>query len=93
MNPASKFVLVSVPALVCAQTTATASLIYLYDFPGGSGLASDQINGQPSNATFSAFTAGAVRAASDLTAYVLCLCVPAKDDEVPARRIVQIIES
>ena len=38
--------------------TARASLIYLYDFPGnpGSGLASDQANGQPSGATFSDFT-------------------------------------
>ena len=41
-----------------AGSTAQASLIYTYDFPGspGSGLAIDQTNGQPSGATFSDFT-------------------------------------
>jgi hypothetical protein len=40
------------------QGSTRASLIYLYDFPGspGSGLASDQANSQPSNATFGDFT-------------------------------------
>ncbi len=58
MNPAAKFVLLGVVAVVWAQTTATASLIYLYDFPGvpGSGLAANQTNGQPAGATFSDFT-------------------------------------
>jgi hypothetical protein len=59
MNPALKFILLSVLALVWAQTTATASLIYLYDFPGpgpNNGSAANQSNPQPSNATFSDFT-------------------------------------
>lgn len=45
-------------ALVIAGTSARASLIYTYDFPGspGSGLAVDQTNGQPANATMSDFT-------------------------------------
>lgn len=38
--------------------SARAGLIYLYDFPGspGSGLATDQTNGQPTGATISDFT-------------------------------------
>lgn len=43
-------------AVVVLQATAHASLIYTYDFPGNSGLAADQTNLQPSNATFSDFT-------------------------------------
>jgi hypothetical protein len=45
-------------ALVIAATSAPASLIYTYDFPGspGSGLAIDQTNGEPANATMSDFT-------------------------------------
>ncbi len=41
--------------LVLAWSNTKASLIYTYDFPGspGSGLAVDQTNGQPSNATLS----------------------------------------
>jgi len=44
--------------LLVAAATGRASLIYQYDFPGnpGSGLASDQTNGQPALATFSDFT-------------------------------------
>jgi hypothetical protein len=56
MPPVLKLIFVSVLAVLWAQPTATASLIYLYDFPGGSGLASDQTNPQPGNATFSDFT-------------------------------------
>ena len=44
-------------------STAHASLIYLYDFTGGSGLAGDQANSQPSGATFSDFTRNNVGAA------------------------------
>ena len=42
--------------LICSSVRA--SLIYTYDFPGapGSGLATDQTNGQPANATMSDFT-------------------------------------
>ncbi len=38
--------------------TARASVIYTYDFPGspGSGLATEQTNGEPTGATFSDFT-------------------------------------
>ena len=45
-------------ALMLACPNGRASLIYTYDFPGapGSGLASDQTNGQPANATMSDFT-------------------------------------
>jgi hypothetical protein len=45
-------------ALMLACSNSRASLIYTYDFPGnpGSGLASDQTNGQPTNATMSDFT-------------------------------------
>jgi hypothetical protein len=38
------------------QSTVHASLIYTYDFPGASGVAANQTNGQPGNATFSDFT-------------------------------------
>ena len=43
---------------VSTASIAHASLIYLYDFPGspGSGLATDQTNGQPPGATFSDVT-------------------------------------
>jgi hypothetical protein len=46
-------------ALVLGRETTRASLIYTYDFPGpgpNNGLATNQTNGQPSNATFSDFT-------------------------------------
>ena len=42
--------------ILASPLTSSASLIYLYDFPGSSGLASDQSNPQPGNATFSDFT-------------------------------------
>jgi hypothetical protein len=47
---------VSACALVCSS--AQASLVYTYDFPGspGSGLAVDQTNPQPANATMSDYT-------------------------------------
>lgn len=48
--------------LVCPN--GEASLIYLYDFPGDSGLASVQTNSQPSNATFSDFTRNNVQSVS-----------------------------
>ena len=40
--------------LILACSTAQSSVVFLYDFPGtpGSGLASDQTNPQPANATF-----------------------------------------
>ena len=55
---ALKLSLFTTVALVLACSSGQASLIYNYDFPGnpGSGLASDQTNGQPSGATFSDFT-------------------------------------
>jgi len=58
MNPALKFLALSAFALLVVCPIARASLIYTYDFPGspGSGLASDQTNGQPTGATFSDFT-------------------------------------
>ena len=59
MNPALKFILLSVLALVWAQTTATASIIFSYDFPGDpmhNYFAANQTNGQPTGATFSDFT-------------------------------------
>jgi hypothetical protein len=48
MRPALKLLAISLFALVMARSRAEASLIFLYDFPGGSGLASNQTNGQPS---------------------------------------------
>ena len=45
--------------LVLLGSAAPASLIYTYDFPGpgpNNGLATNQTNGQPPNATFSDFT-------------------------------------
>ena len=59
MNPALKFILLSVLALVWAHTTATASIIFTYDFPGDpmhNYFAANQTNGQPAGATFSDFT-------------------------------------
>lgn len=55
-------VLAAFAALILASSLARASLIYTYDFPGspGSGLAMDQSNGQPANATFSDFTRSTV---------------------------------
>src|SRR4051794_22694702 len=53
----AKFKLTLLGALMLvAQSAAHASLIYIYDFPGASGLATNQTNGQPSNATFGDFT-------------------------------------
>jgi hypothetical protein len=46
-------------AFVAVCSSAKASLIYTYDFPGpgpNNGLATNQMNGQPSNATMSDFT-------------------------------------
>ena len=51
-----RFLLLGAIALLLVSSNLHASLIYTYDFPGGSGLASDQTNSQPSNATFSDFT-------------------------------------
>ena len=55
---ALKLSLLTSVILILAGLSGRASLIYTYDFPGGpgSGLASDQTNGQPSGATFSDFT-------------------------------------
>jgi hypothetical protein len=54
----SKRIVLSAIGLVLMYSVAPASLVYTYDFPGspGSGLATDQTNGQPSNATFSDYT-------------------------------------
>ncbi len=46
-------------ALTLGRETTSASLIYTYDFPGpgpNNGLATNQTNGQPPNATFSDYT-------------------------------------
>ena len=56
MKPVSRLFLLAAIGLLLIGSHARASLIYLYDFPGGSGLASDQTNSQPGNATFSDFT-------------------------------------
>ena len=57
MMLAAKLFAVSALAIFLAiRSTADASLLYLYDFPGNSGLAVDQTNSQPSGATFSDFT-------------------------------------
>lgn len=53
-KPVWRFALIASVALVASS--ANASLIYTYDFPGNSGLASAQTNPQPSGATFSDFT-------------------------------------
>jgi hypothetical protein len=53
------FFYLGIIALLCACSGAQGSLIFLYDFPGspaGSGLAVDQTNAQPAQATFSDFT-------------------------------------
>lgn len=54
-------------AIALTATAARASLIFLYDFPGSpaSGLAVDQTNPQPANATFSDFTRTNVNVASN----------------------------
>jgi hypothetical protein len=53
-----KLSLLTTLAVVLTCSTGRASIIYSYDFPGspGSGLASNQTNGQPAGATFSDFT-------------------------------------
>lgn len=53
-----KLSLLTFVALVLVCSAGQGSLIYTYDFPGspGSGLAVDQTNGQPANATMSDFT-------------------------------------
>src|SRR6478672_10474086 len=58
MLPTLRLPIIAAVALLLASSDAHASLIYTYDFPGnpGSGLASDQTNGQPAGATFSDFT-------------------------------------
>ena len=56
MPSSLRLALLGVVGLLLASANAHASLIYLYDFTGGSGLASDQANPQPGNATFSDFT-------------------------------------
>jgi hypothetical protein len=56
MKPACKLIVVGFFALLIGRSTTQASLIYLYDFPGGSGLAANQTNPQPTDATFGDFT-------------------------------------
>jgi hypothetical protein len=56
MNPIPKLFVVAVFVLLILAPATRASLIFLYDFPGDSGLAADQTNPQPANATFSDFT-------------------------------------
>jgi hypothetical protein len=55
MNSGLKLLAIALLGLLASATTQ-ASLIFLYDFPSASGLAANQTNGQPSNATFSDFT-------------------------------------
>ena len=46
-------------AIVLASSNSSASLVYTYDFPGpgpNNGLAANQTNGQPSNATLTDYT-------------------------------------
>jgi hypothetical protein len=54
----AKRVVLTAVGVVAIYSGTEASLIYTYDFPGtpGSGLAVDQTNPQPPNATFSDFT-------------------------------------
>jgi hypothetical protein len=59
----SKFILLSALVISVLQSVVHGSLIYTYDFPGGSGLASDQTNSQPSGVTFGDFTRTNVNAA------------------------------
>ena len=62
MNHRLKLLFISGLALFSACSPLQAALIYLYDFPGNSGLASNQTNPQPSNATFGDFTRNNVAA-------------------------------
>ena len=62
MDHRLKLLFMSGLALSLACSPIEASLIYLYDFPGNSGLASDQTNPQPTNATFGNFTRNNVAA-------------------------------
>jgi hypothetical protein len=48
--------LIALIAVAALSTPAYSTVIFIYDFPGGSGLAASQTNGQPSGATFSDFT-------------------------------------
>jgi hypothetical protein len=59
---ALRFFLSSILVLASFCPFAKASLVYPYDFPGnpGSGLAVDQTNSQPTDATFSDFTRNTV---------------------------------
>jgi hypothetical protein len=54
----SKPLLIVLFALAALSTPASSAVIFLYDFPGspGSGLAANQTNSQPANATFGDFT-------------------------------------
>ena len=58
MKPNLKLIVITGLALFIESSTMRAALVYVYDFPGnpGSGLATDQTNGQPAGATFSDFT-------------------------------------
>jgi hypothetical protein len=58
VNSATKLLLISSLAFLTECLPVHASLIYTYDFQGspGSGLAVDQANGQPANATMSDYT-------------------------------------
>jgi hypothetical protein len=51
-----KRLLLGMVLLLCLQGQGKAAVIFLYDFPGGSGVAASQTNGQPSGATFGDFT-------------------------------------
>jgi hypothetical protein len=62
LRPVNSVLLVSV-LIAIGLSTAHASLIYLYDFPSGSGLAADQTNSQPTGSTFSDFVRNNVDAA------------------------------
>src|ERR1043166_2337495 len=66
MKVTAKLTFLSAIALLILQSAVQASLIYLYDFPGnpGSGLAVDQTNPQPANATFGDFTRNTVQSVS-----------------------------
>lgn len=58
MKPNLKLIVITALGLFIQSSTMRAALVYVYDFPGnpGSGLATDQTNGQPAGATFSDFT-------------------------------------
>jgi hypothetical protein len=59
VSSATKLLLISSLAFLTECLPVQASLIYTYDFPGpgpNNGLAANQTNGQPSNATLSDYT-------------------------------------